>query len=531
MAENFEMILRFYTDWPLDRLLGAAAVTAALFLLLELTLALGIRRGSKPREGRRVLFPPWGLKILRVLLRFGLVILFLKAIQRLEAPGFPWNLAFRVPVLLLLFTGALTALFYAFSLLEKMKFADMPENSPALQLLSVSRRGLKITLFLILLSLLLWRILELFPGELRGSGPVTVVIIANGVLLITVLLLVVRRFFAAVEKLFSLKKGNTTLMILVDALSVPVRLLILALATVWMKTLVPESPAVLAALEKIIHVLVLAAVIVFSYRAVEALGARISRLSEEETNTLDKTLVEMVRMIARILFVIVGVFGIIRIFTGKPLTTLLAGLGIGGLAVALAAQDTLKNFFGSIMIMSDKPFKIGERVVVEGFDGVIEGIGFRSTRLRTLTGHQVVIPNDRMAQSAVENIGRRPTIRRLTNITVTYDTTPEMMDRALAIIRDLLENHEGMPEDFPPRVYFSEFNADSLNILVIYWYSPPDYWKFMAFSEGVNLRIMREFNREGIKFAFPSTTTYLEQPDGQSLRLEMQDGKWKSREE
>jgi MscS family membrane protein len=161
---------------------------------------------------------------------------------------------------------------------------------------------------------------------------------------------------------------------------------------------------------------------------------------------------------------------------------------------------------------------------VEGYDGTIEAIGFRSSRIRTLTGHQVVIPNDKMAAASIENVGRRPHIRRLTNITVTYSTSPEKMERALEIIRGILENHEGMPEDLPPRVHFSEFNPDSLNILVLYWYAPPDYWKFMEFSERVNLSIMKEFNSEGIEFAFPTTTTYLEQPDGQALRLDLSAG-------
>ena len=124
-----------------------------------------------------------------------------------------------------------------------------------------------------------------------------------------------------------------------------------------------------------------------------------------------------------------------------------------------------------------------------------------------------------MASASIENIGRRPSIRRLANITITYDTPPEKVEKAVAIVRGLLENHEGMHPDLPPRVHFNEFNSDSLNIMMIYWYHPPDYWKFVEFNERTNLEIMRAFEAEGIEFAFPTTTTYLAHDDRRPLRV------------
>jgi MscS family membrane protein len=124
-----------------------------------------------------------------------------------------------------------------------------------------------------------------------------------------------------------------------------------------------------------------------------------------------------------------------------------------------------------------------------------------------------------MASINIENIGRRPSIRRLTNITITYDTPPEKVDRALTIIREILNNHEGMDPEFPPRVYFNEFNDVSLNLMMIYWYFPPNYWDFLAFNERVNLQIMKAFEAEGIEFAFPTTTTYLAQDDRRPLNI------------
>jgi MscS family membrane protein len=206
---------------------------------------------------------------------------------------------------------------------------------------------------------------------------------------------------------------------------------------------------------------------------------------------------------------------------GLKVSTLLAGLGVGGLAVALAAQDTLKNLLGSIMILLDKPYKVGQRIVVKGHDGVVEEIGLRSTRIRLLTGHQTAIPNEEMAKIDIENIGQRPHIRRKTNIGITYDTPPEKIEKAVKLILKILDNHEGMDPEFPPRAYFNEYHPYSLNIVVLYWYHPADYWGYMEFSQGVNLQITREFQKEGIKFAFPTSTTYLSQADDQPLSVNL----------
>jgi len=206
---------------------------------------------------------------------------------------------------------------------------------------------------------------------------------------------------------------------------------------------------------------------------------------------------------------------------GLKVSTLLAGLGVGGLAVALAAQDTLKNLLGSVMILLDKPYRVGQRIVAKGHDGIVEEIGLRSTRIRLLTGHQTTIPNDEMAKIDIENIGQRPHIRRLANIGITYDTPPDKIEKALDIILKILDNHEGLDPDLPPRAYFSEYKTYSLNIMMLYWYHPADYWGYMKFSQWVNLQIAREFQQEGIKFAFPTSTTILSQDDNQPLHVNL----------
>jgi MscS family membrane protein len=188
----------------------------------------------------------------------------------------------------------------------------------------------------------------------------------------------------------------------------------------------------------------------------------------------------------------------------QPPSAVLAGLGAGGLAIGLAAQDTIKNLFGSVMIFADRPFELGDRIVVDGHDGPVEAVGFRSTRIRTLDGHLVTIPNGEMASRTIHNIGKRPYIRRVMDIRVASDTPFEKVQRGLEILRQLLTDHEGMEEGFPPRVFLHDFLETALNIRAIYWYHPPAYWDFCDFSERLNLQIVQKFRAEGIRFALPS---------------------------
>jgi MscS family membrane protein len=190
----------------------------------------------------------------------------------------------------------------------------------------------------------------------------------------------------------------------------------------------------------------------------------------------------------------------------------------------LAAKDSIANFFGTLTILFDKPFQVGERVIIDNYDGVVEDVGFRSTRIRTLTGHLVTIPNEKIVNSGLENIGKRPHIRWLTNITITYDTPPEKVEKAVSIVSKILNNHEGMHPGFPPRVYFNGFNDWSLNIMVIAWYHPANYWDMQDWLQRTCLEILRRFNSEGIDFAFPSRTTYLANDDKRQLKLKMLEG-------
>lgn len=200
-------------------------------------------------------------------------------------------------------------------------------------------------------------------------------------------------------------------------------------------------------------------------------------------------------------------------YLGIPIATLLTSAGIGGLAVALGAQDTLKTLFGTLCLLADKPFRVGERIIFKTYDGVVEDIGLRSTTIRLLTGHQVTLPNDQLAGNDVENVGRRPYIRRVGAIQIPLDSRCEKVEQAVAIIREELDDHEGMDPNHPPRVYLDEFTSDAFSIQFYYWYSPPDFWKFKAFSEKLNFSIFRKFEAQGIQFSLPLRHSFWKHDD------------------
>jgi len=195
-------------------------------------------------------------------------------------------------------------------------------------------------------------------------------------------------------------------------------------------------------------------------------------------------------------------------YLGIPVATLLASAGIGGVALALGAQDTLKTLFGTLMLMADRPFRVGDRIIFKDYDGVVEDIGLRSTRIRLLSSHQVTVPNDELSRSDIENVARRKCIRRVADIRIPLDTPYEKVQAAVDIVRKQLDNHEGMDPDYPPRVFFLDFVPDAFTIRVIYWYHPPNYWDYLAFSEKFNFAIFRAFAEQEIQFSLPQRVSH-----------------------
>ena len=238
----------------------------------------------------------------------------------------------------------------------------------------------------------------------------------------------------------------------------------------------------------------------------------VEQAARRTRSRMDDMLAPLVGKTLRGVVWVLAMVQIVQTLSNRPITSILAGLGIGGLAVALAAQETIRNFFGSLVLLMDKPFEIGDRIRAGDLDGEVIAVGFRSTRIRTLDGERVTIPNADLASRVIYNVGQRSYIRRVLTLGIAYETPPERVRRALEILREMLNNHEGMDPAYPPRIHFTEFAPYSLNLEVVFWYHPADWWKCRAFVERLNLRILEQFNREGIVFAYPTQTVYVNPP-------------------
>ena len=264
--------------------------------------------------------------------------------------------------------------------------------------------------------------------------------------------------------------------------------------------------------DKITYIMISIAFAYALYRFVDVIEYYLNKLVGKTETKLDDMLVPVVRKSLRISIAVIATLIITQSILGaERITSLLLGAGVGGIAIALAAKDTIANFFGSVTIFTDRPFQIDEIIKIGEHVGPVEEVGFRSTRIRTLYGHLVTVPNSVVANSIVENIGKRPFIRRTANITITYDSGPAKTKKAVEIIKSILADVSEINSDpeRPPRVYFSDFNDSSLNIYMSYLFRPADYWLYQEVNERVNMQIMEAFKSEQIEFAFPTQTLYL----------------------
>ena len=267
-------------------------------------------------------------------------------------------------------------------------------------------------------------------------------------------------------------------------------------------------------------ILLLSAVVFYWYvfNIVSTVELVLKKFIAKHDTPLTEQILPIVRKTLRIFVAIIGLLFIMQDVFGRDIGSWLAGLGIAGLAVSLAAQDSLKNFFGSITLLLDRPYVVGQWIAYQGYSGTVEEIGFRSTRLRLFDGTLVTIPNSDIVNNSVQNYSLRPFIRRLLNVTVPYDTSLEKMRLAVQIIKDILDSPEfrenvhdpADPKFYAPRVHFTEFNAASLNIQVYYYFRPSSDWlAYLAYNERFNLALMEAYEKAGIEFSFPTQTLYL----------------------
>ena len=292
------------------------------------------------------------------------------------------------------------------------------------------------------------------------------------------------------------------------------------LMPIWIKHILADVLVVSGGI-LLVATVVLNAVVVFAMVAlVLGLGNRlIERVVASERLRIQSVDPLVVRLIGRVLTIGAAVIIFIEGCKGLgiPMSTLLAGAGVGGIALALGAQDAIKNLVGSMMILMDRPYSVGDRIVVKGHDGVVEDIGLRSTKLRLLTGHQTSIPNEQMASNDIENIGRRPHIRQALELPLALTVTAEQAGRAVELVREILDEHQGMLPERPPRVFLDRVDREAILLRALAWYHPADFWAYAEWEHGIILRVLAAFADAGIELVGPARRVSL--PDGSSTQL------------
>ena len=328
-----------------------------------------------------------------------------------------------------------------------------------------------------------------------------------GVLLTKIYLYIIKRYLRNLVNKSKIKFDD----ILLDAAEYPGMILIFtACVYLGLKFLtLPSNIQVL--LDNAVKVIV---ILCFTWFAVNLLDDiveyYIQPVVEESETKFDDQLLSPLRKLLKIIVVILGVLTALKTI-GYDITALLAGLGIGGLAVALAAQDTIKNFIAGILIFVDKPFRIKDWIKFEGGEGIVEDIGVRSTKIRTFNDSLIVVPNTNLVNANIENFSAMRKRRVLIYIGLTYDTPVEKIERAKEILREIIEGHPGtLP---PVRITFHRFNTYSLDLRVEYFIRNFGFDYYLNTVDEINLKIKEAFDREGIEMAFPTEVVYVKMDD------------------
>jgi MscS family membrane protein len=281
----------------------------------------------------------------------------------------------------------------------------------------------------------------------------------------------------------------------------------------------------LSILEVAVRFVLAAGAVWAAYRMVDILSAVLEERARRTDNRFDDLLVPLVR---RSLKVFIAAFGLVFIAETleMDISSLLAGLGLGGLAVALAAQDAVKNLFGSLMILVDRPFSVGDWVVIGEFEGIIEDVGFRSVRIRTFYNSLITLPNSNLISSAVDNYGARRYRRWSTKLSITYDTPPETIEAFCEGIRELVRRSEITRKD-AFEIHLSSFGDSGLEILLYVFFETTVWSDELAARHALGVDILRLADRLGVDFAFPTRTVWLHEqaapertaPDGDPAEL------------
>lgn len=314
--------------------------------------------------------------------------------------------------------------------------------------------------------------------------------------------------FKKIFKVITSKTKTNLDDLLVDALEKPFIYLIVVGGFYLGKSVLILNERFLNYYTKIFTTFVIFIIVWFIIRIVDAIMLNYFHPKTKETNALnlkiDDTVYPIFSKLVKFIILVIAFLLIIQNL-GFQITSLIAGLGIGGLAFALAAQDILSNLFAGVAILTDKPFKVGDRIIISGQDGFVRKIGLRTTIIETWDGTQVVMPNKQVADNVLENITREKERRVKVILGVEYGTSVKKLEKAKKILNEIILKNKST--DDKCLVHFVNFNSYSLDIQLIYWIK--DLTRILEAKDEINFEIKKAFEKEKIEFAFPSQTLYI----------------------
>lgn len=299
--------------------------------------------------------------------------------------------------------------------------------------------------------------------------------------------------------------------VLVASLLKPLRLFLASLTLGWVMPYLLISPPAEHLVQRLARVGIFLGVFWAVWKCVDVVVKMVRESSWLKSHPAALGVIPLGYRLAEIAVLIIAFIMAIQEL-GYPVTSLLAGLGIGGLAVALAAQKTVEHLFGGVMVSLDQPMRIGDLVIVDGREGWVEHIGLRSTSIRTLDRSLLTIPNGKLADMVIESLAARDRLRLRLVLGVTYELTADRLQRLRDLLISYLRAHPKRWDGLPLRVHFKEFASSSLDIEIMAWFEESNWDAFLELRHSILIELMRILEAEGASIAFPSHTVYLAQP-------------------
>jgi len=343
---------------------------------------------------------------------------------------------------------------------------------------------------------------EIYYENTFSDWAIAIALIVVSILLAKFLYFIIEKFL----KKFTSKTENKLDDILLDLLKEPLVFAFIILGAWYSLQILNFDENTLDFISKVYYVLIIFDIAWFMVRIFDAIVERYIVPFTKQTKTkLDDQLLPILRKGIKTSIWILSILVALN-NAGYDVGAILASLGIGGLAFALAAKDTVANLFGSLTIFLDEPFQIGDRIIIGGYDGFIEEVGLRSTRIRLLNGRIVTMSNSSMTNSPIENISSEPSRKVTLDLGLTYDTTPAKMQEAMDILTDIISLN-GYTDD-NHIVSFIAFQDSALIIRLIYYIEKENC--IFESQSSVNMEILKRFNDAELEFAFPTQTLHLD---------------------